>query len=355
MNVSNSLFSETHNTKGLLGDYEEIDDKLYQEKLKKDEVEYAKIKEKFETRTIDNYNAEAKGEDYYHIYRIVERLIRANNLDFTNWRIGIQRANNDSRPGYKEWNYIVVPTSLYGNFMGNDSAIAFAIAHVMAHALLGHQERRAKAEANITRIFDITGGLYIMSMHRRSLIESKNTEFAADIEALNLVAKAGYDIGSAMKYLKFFESSDNIGDYGSGIPNIKKRIKNCNTAIKLIPIDELKKIGTYNIYNSNVLYSELSSDRESFTIVQQNTGKIYHPETNEEYYLRCGYGAYVNSEYKKSVEYFEKYFKLNTNNSNAYLYASYANSELYKCTNNNKFKNKANKYLKKAKSISLKI
>ena len=351
MNVSNSQYSETHNTKGLLGDYEEIDDKLYQEKLKKDEVEYAKIKEKFETRTIDNYNAEAKGEDYYHIYRIVERLIRANNLDFTNWRIGINRASSDLMAGYSDWNYILISTAFCDTFLNNDSAIAFAIAHVMAHALLGHQERRTKADNRIWKsaFFELTGGFVVLSTFKSSLTEFKNMELSADVEALNLIAKAGYDINDAIEYLKYFQYSGLSTGFWDSTPNIKKRIYNCYIAKNFIPIEEYNKWGKYNIYHSEVLYSELSSDRTSFTLRKnKNSPKLFIIESPEKYYFRCGYGGYINMQYEKSAEYFEKYFKLDTSNPKAYLYAYYTNNELYKRTKRKKYQNTANKYLQKA-------
>ncbi len=53
-------------------------------------------------------------------------------------------------------------------------------------------------------------------------------------------------------------------------------------------------------------------------------------------------------QYEKSAEYFEKYFKLDTSNPKAYLYAYYTNNELYKRTKRKKYQNTANKYLQKA-------
>ena len=345
------------NKKGLLGDYEPVDNNLFQEKLKKDEVEYAKIKEKFETRTIDNYNAEAKGEDYYRVYRIAERLIRANRLDFINWRIGIYRDSGNPTSRYRESNYISIPTSLCDTFSDNDAVIAYTIAHSMAHFLLGHDQRIAEIERkfdNVFICFDFTF-CTLLTLHQRYKIESKNTEYAADVEALNLVAKAGYDLKDAMKYLVLMKTQSNVSDFSSFFPNAGKRINNCETAMKYIPIKEFNEWGKYNIYNSNVLQSELSSDRESFTLKKNKikpNDNFYHPETPQEYYLRCAYGGYVNGEYKKSCEYFEKYFKLNTSNSQAYYYAFLANEVMYKKTHLIIYKNKAKKYEKFTKNTN---
>ena len=72
-----------------LGDYKEISDAQYNAKIAKDNLEYAKINKFLITRKVDNYNTQAYGEDFYKVYRIAEKLIRANKLDFINWRIVI--------------------------------------------------------------------------------------------------------------------------------------------------------------------------------------------------------------------------------------------------------------------------
>ena len=327
----------------------------YIEKLNKDNTKYSEIKEKFETRTIDNYNAEAKGEDYYHIYRIAEKIIRANKLDYMNWKIEIYRSSGKPEVTYKNLNYICIPTSLYDTFSGNDSAIAFSIAHVMSHSILGHRARldNFKTKMYRTACFDFTGWIFF-TMCRRHIIEEKNTEFAADVEALNLIARAGYNLNNAMEYLVYFKAYETNGDFWSEDPNVKKRISNCETAIKFIPTEKFKELGEYNLYTTDVLKAELSSDRASFTMIKPSArpkDQYYHPETPQEYYLRCGYGGYVNGYYEKSCEYFEKYFKLNTSNSQAYYYASLANEQMYKKTHKNIYKTRTQNYAQKSNSL----
>jgi len=341
----------------IIGDYKKIEKDKYNEKISSDDEQYAQIAKRFGVRNVDNYNAQAKGEDYYKLYRIAEKIIRANKLDYLNWRVAIYRDSENPNAYNTNLNYVAISTSLYDTFVDNDDALAFVIGHEMAHSLFGHQQRREQIYRKMKKFekdYTSIGVATYAILKRKFLIESKNAEFAADVEGLKLAAKAGYNPDNSVELLTFFDSFDSQSDYRSDHPNTAKRIENYNTAKSLIPMKEWQEWGKYNIYNSDVLKVNASSDRASFVIVGAPTkpkDQYYHPETFEEYYLRCAYAKYLNSDFSKASEYFDKYFEINSSNAPAYIYAAYANQELYKKNNDTKIKNKALEYAKKAKSI----
>jgi len=335
----------------IIGDYKHISSEKFKEKVLIDNEKYEKIAKKFGIRNLDNYNAQAKGEDYYKLYRIAEKIIRANKLDYLNWRIAIYRDSKSPNAFNTNLNYIAISTSLYDSFSDNEDALAFIIGHEMGHSLLGHQQRLSNIRRKMR--FSEPGSIVYNIIERKYLIDSKNAEYAADAEGIKLAAKAGYDLNNSIEILSFFKTYSNYWDFYSNHPNIEKRIDNYNTVRSLIPMKEWQEWGRYNIYKSNVLKVNASSDRASFVIVgtPAKSKDYYHPETFEEYYLRCGYARYLDGDFEKAAEYFDKYFGINSSNSLAFVYASYAYDELYKNKNDIKYKNKSIEYAQKAINI----
>lgn len=344
-----------------LGNYEKIDEQSYNQKLEKDDESYKKIAKSFGIRTIDNYNAQAKGEDYYKIYRVAERIIRANKLDYMNWRIGVYRDADNPNAYSTNMNYIAISTSIYDTFSKNDDALAMLIGHEMGHALLGHQQRITPTINRMNRKYKLAKSgnsaaiIAYKAMERKYLIDSKNMEYAADLEGAKLAAKAGYDLNEGAELLSFLNTLPTPGDYWSDHPDAAKRIQNFKENRKYFMEDEWAEIGKYNIYNSDVLDVNLSSDRKSIVISAPENKfakeQYYNPETPEDIYLRFGYKSYLNSEFQKSLKYFEDFFSVNQNYVPAYLYASYSAEALYNQKKNDKYLELAKEYIKKAKQL----
>jgi N-acetylmuramoyl-L-alanine amidase len=73
--------------------------------------------------------------------------------------------------------------------------------------------------------------------------------------------------------------------------------------------EEWKKQGEYNIYKSEVLSCEKSSNRNSIVIKageSKNKSAYYQPEDMEQLMLRLGYMSYINGEFKEAVKYFQR-------------------------------------------------
>ncbi len=342
-----------------LGNFEKISAQKYSEKLKADELEYEKYKKQLCKRNIDNYNAQAKGEDYYRVYRVAEKLIRANKLDYINWRIEIYRDSANPNAYTTNTNYIALSTAIIDTFIDNDDALAMIIGHEMGHAILGHQKRRVQLLTKLKRQERLVrqgyGELTYAIMKRKFLIDSKNMEFAADVEGEKLAAHAGYDLQKGSDVLSYLTTLDIDTDYRSDHPDGRKRLDNYFQNGKYFPQEIWAEMGKANIYNSSVMDVKLSSDRRSIILTplknRVNTDQYYSPESMQELYARLGYTAYLNREFEKSIKYFEDLFKIDQTNASAYLYASYASEYLYKNSGSSKYLEQAKKYAALAQKL----
>ncbi|MCQ2740044.1 MAG: M48 family metallopeptidase [bacterium] len=338
--------------------FKKIDDNKYKEKLKSDEAEYLKYKKQFSQKTLDAIIAQqVNGEDCYRIYRIVERIIRANNLDFINWRIVIIR-DTSFNASSSEMNCITINTALFDTFIDNEDAFAFIIGHEMAHSLLGHSERKAKLLNKIERAYRLRytygGALAYRIDISRFLKQSRNMEYAADNEGAILVAKAGYDLNKASEAISFMCTLPTGIERYSTHPTGMHRLENFNDNRKYFTEDEWKDYGRFNIYNSQVLSVRGSSDRKTIIIGKGTNplgNQVNRIENIAQIYGRYGYKSYINGDFQAALKYFNKMFDVDKTNASAYLYASYASEALYRKTGNSSYLDKAKEYVNNAKKI----
>jgi predicted Zn-dependent protease len=315
-----------------LGGYEEISLANLKAKKIKDDVEYQKIAKLLASNKLNEYHMQAYGEDFYHVYRITERIIRANNLDFINWRLVIDTdVSFNAFSG--ETNCITINTGALDTLSNNEDALALLIGHELSHSILGHGARDQELYEGIERAKRIDNYWMHLYAKKKFYRESKKMELAADAEGAKLIVKAGYDLGKAKETISFLNTLGNASDRYSTHPKPEYRLQNYEDNIKYFINDEWIKQGRSNIYSSNVLKCEKSSNRKSIVILRnekKSESNYYAPETPEQLYLRFGYKSYLNSEFEASIEYFKKYLNLDKTNYAVYLYLSYAYEYLYK-------------------------
>ena len=310
-----------------IGNYQDITDTKYKEKIAKDNTDYEKIKKSFSASKTDNFNVQAYNDDFYKIYRIAEKIIRANNLDFVDWRITV-KSNQDFNAFSSNMNNITILTGLYDTFASNEDALALIIGHEMGHALLGHQARTSRMAKKIERAYRMRAGIAYIVSTKKYLIESKNMEYAADVEGAKLVARAGFNLDNAQETINFMNTLDDGSmERHRTHPNAEHRLENYAQNRTYFPEEEWMKEGKYNIYNSSVLKCQKSSDRHSIVIkrgASKNPAEYYRPETVETLYRRYGYMSYKSGKFKDAVKYFKKVLDENRGDYAVYLYISYA-------------------------------
>lgn len=343
-----------------LSKYNEISDSDYKKKLAADELIYKNKMEKI--FKVKNKSA-SEGVDYYRVYRICERIIRANNLDYINWRIAIRKTHNVNAAS-ADANYVEINTGLYDSLGDNDDALAFVLAHEIAHQILGHtgrssdmalleKEYKQKYRA-ASRSSSTAGSALIYEGLLKDLYrEARYMEYMADSEGLSLLIKAGYSPENAFDALRLLANLD--GKYTNAYSTHPSGIERVNSFKKeyLVIDPNWVFVGRENLYNSDVLRCKKSSDRVSFVISKsKNPPKIYQPETVEQKLTRMAYVAYLKGALENAQIYFAKLAKIKKTDYVPYLYISYANEVNYKVLKDKKWLRKSNKAIKKAAKLA---
>ncbi len=334
-----------------------IDDNLYKQKLANDEKIYEKDVKPVLSKKMSQSIKEPVSADLYKIYRIAERIIRANNLQHMNWRIALEKETETVNAYATSADLIIINTALYDSFYNNDDALAMVIAHEMSHNLLGHIQRRielinkynktdALAESTHSTIIGLSNVAFMKYIYN----EMRDMELMADTEGLVLMAKAGYSPENGTAVFKFFQAEGELKKFFETHPIASERLKIAKENISLASpywADE----GRVNIYNSNVLPVKRSSDKVSIVILADNNLKDYYaPETVEQKLTRLAYMNYRNGNMRDAAKYFGKLSNI-SDSFTPFLYLSYANEYLYKQTQDNKYKKRAKNAAKKAKSL----
>ncbi|MCQ2755092.1 MAG: M48 family metallopeptidase [bacterium] len=334
-----------------------ISDTEFKKKVQSDEAIYQTIKKNLDAKQTDNYSRQAYQRDFYKVYRVADKIIRANNLGYMNWRIVFLPAPTTFNAMSTETNCIIIYSALYDTLIENEDAFAFVVAHEMAHSILGHSVRTAKiARTLANKPTDAAEALVYAAAYKKYTIESKNMEYAADATAAMLIKKAGYDLDGATEVFGFIDTfGKSQREFNSTHPYAEKRIENFNQTRNYFLDDKFVNEGRRNICNSKPLTANYSSDRKSIVIGRNsaNTSETsFRPETPKEICTRVAYKAYLNGEFEKSLKYFNKLFEMNKSNYAAYLYASYACEYLYKENGKKSYLNDAKNYAKFAQKLA---
>ena len=338
-----------------LSDFQAVDENAYKEKLAKDEKIYESeilpaLKKKITTHTDETLPV-----DFYNLYRISERLIRANNLEYVNWRIAV-RKTEDPNAYSSNANFIAIHTALYDTFYNNEDALAFIIAHEMSHLILGHTAQSGDLQTKIENAdyrFHHTSVTY-KALMMKYMKEYRDMEYMADTEAITLITKAGYSPQKALAALNTIDTYAEIkfmrGIYNDH-PDTEKRIESYKENLTVIDPNWIEE-GKSNIYNSEVLSVKKSSDRVSFVIDKAPAvDKFYQVEDVEARLKRLAYASYLNGNYKNAVKYFEKLADADEYNYVYYVYLALANKELYNNLHEEKYLKQAKSAIDKAQSL----
>ncbi len=330
-----------------------VNENDYKAKIAKDDKIYNSKIKTILSKNMQSVNIQPADIDFYNVYRIAERLIRANNLDYVNWRIAIRKSEEDFNASTTSANLIYINTALYDSLYTNQDALAFVIGHEMSHQILGHQQRTAEMSANLNRLKNFSGRSNTLSMtvmKKKYLAELRNMEYISDAMGMELMTRAGFDTDKGMEALTFMNALPNVKTLSDDHPMTDKRIESVMEIRTAIPTAEWVNEGKYNILNSNVLDVKKSSDRVSIIISKDEASKnFYKPEDLKTKLKRIAYASYKNRNMENAVKYFEK---LKEKDYIVYLYISYANEYLYNQTHKDKYLTSAKEAIEKAKELA---
>lgn len=330
-----------------ISNYTEISESVFKKKLEKDEKEYASQKTALKAKKESTSAKQPYSIDLYNLYRVAEKIIRANNLDYINWRIELYNDTKTFNAYTTSANLVTIYSGLYDSLYNNEDALAFIVSHELSHQILGHLQRKATLDKTLRRwVPEGERGTLDLIYYKKM----RDIELEADSEAFELLARAGYSANNAMEAINFIEALPDYNTLFSSHPKAKQRRENAVEIAKYINPDWQKE-GRYNLYKSNVLEAKRSSDKVSFIITGSNKDSTYELETYEKRLLRYAYISYLNGEYQNAVKYFEMLIKAEPK-FEYYLYLSYANEELYNKTKKDKYLQDAIEAINSALSIS---
>ena len=227
-----------------------VNAQLYKSKLANDNLEYQKY-----TKLLSDTE--------YSVYKILDKLLRANNLQYQNWKIFINTDSQVVDTNLVSSNLVVIDSSLFKNLSQNDDAMAFVIAHELSHLILGHSqifvdnttkiaEKKNQVESlrnpfdeqrNYSRSHSRTNNDYVVMGNSVSCFayetavtslnllinrvygQEKHLESNADVEALTLITRAGYDAHKALDSLEFLLEKPNVYTNRKTHLDIKNRRK----------------------------------------------------------------------------------------------------------------------------------
>lgn len=356
-----------------------VSNSIYNQKIKNDKIIYQKYKKQLK-------------DEYFDLAVILDKLLRANKLQYQNWRIGLDIEPENINAHSGSANLIIVNSSLYDSLYQNQDALAFIVAHELSHLILDHlqislenniriknleeQIANARYQANkqnqlgslndavknygsslgngISSLAYSISAITMNSSINKIYEEERGLEIIADSEAIVLMTRAGYNPEKAKEVIELLSNLPNVYTKRSTHPDILTRKNNFEEALFINDLDELKNQGKKEILNSNVLTIRKSSDKK--TIILSKDGNIqknkYVPISIDEKLIKKAYFYYLDNNYEKSKELFFKAYMVNKENFIPALYLSYINEYEFQQNHLKKSLKKAGRWAKKANKIN---
>jgi beta-barrel assembly-enhancing protease len=274
-------------------------------------------------------------EDFYTVYRIVDRISRANGLDDYNWRVIVVPEYNLNAFA-TDANLIAVYDGIMDRLAGDSSALACVIGHEMSHHVKRHiamspseektirakiqQEAQTQVMAEMKdaqedntntamggAIINSFGGLFgggnwvtnnaksmlqqegarrtqeaeqrikeITAQKERELNEtlaanSRKYEFEADQGGYQYMAKAGFEPEGCFRVMEVLGRTEGA-EFDTDHPAIPKRVEQLQQLVKQYPPASLASEGKAKIASSKPLEYDLSKDGISLRINSRRGG-----------------------------------------------------------------------------------
>lgn len=249
--------------------------------------------------------------EVYSVYRVIDKLARANNQDSLPWRIAIVD-KYDVNAFASSNNHIAVYTGLLDQIHGDTAALACVVAHEMGHHVARHISKQLAYEAMTTGIANkklesqirsnmaqvkvseiaagllgrafgtnlpsLIGGLMInrkspeeLKMQKEQELQlriaqfSQNQEYEADAYSYRYMATAGYDPQGCLRVMEVL-ARGNGAEFETTHPVVRKRVEQIQRLIKEEPASALAQQGISRLSSSTALTYSRSLDRTSVRV-----------------------------------------------------------------------------------------
>lgn len=250
---------------------------------------------------------------YYFLYRIVDRVARANGLDETPWRVRIN-PRYDINAFASESNLLSIYGGLLDQLAGDNAAIACVVGHEMAHHVHRHiaigqkQEAQAKAaiESQQRQILEqqvernrsaqrwgalgsvlgvplpIRGGDSVEVVKQKMsevdagakeelLALSRSREMESDRSGYQYMARAGFDPQGCLRVLEVLGRGEG-SEFDTTHPAIPRRVEQMKQLLAEQPADRLAIEGKARLQSRRPLTYEVSADRQSLRVNSRHAG-----------------------------------------------------------------------------------
>jgi predicted Zn-dependent protease len=250
---------------------------------------------------------------YYFLYRIVDRVARANGLDETPWRVRIN-PRYDINAFASETNLLSIYGGLLDQLAGDNAAIACVVGHEMAHHVHRHiavgqkQEAQAKAavESQQRQIIEqqeernrsaarwgAVGSLLGLPLPIRGgdsedvvkkklssvgegakeelLALSRSREMESDRSGYQYMARAGFDPQGCLRVLEVLGRGEGA-EFDTTHPAIPRRVEQMKQLMTDQPAARLAEEGKARLQSRRPLTYEVSADRQSLRINSRHAG-----------------------------------------------------------------------------------
>lgn len=267
--------------------------------------------------------------DFYALYRIVDRLSRANEYDSRPWQI-VRTAKYDTQAFAKNANLIPIYNGVLEQLGGDASALACMISHEMAHHKQRHQvitnvekaeiiaQVREEAIAQVLnrkrktspvaiigdfvvrRVIGGTIGTVVngvlnnrssrkfrkqqkrinsivekktAELEKNILKQSRKDEFEADKIAYTASVKAGFDKQGCLRAMSVLNRTKGV-KFDENHPTIKERIAAIKSVMKKSKNESLIEEGKDNLFQTQPLTYNLSANQTSLRVNSRHGASI---------------------------------------------------------------------------------
>ncbi|GET36839.1 M48 family metallopeptidase [Microseira wollei] len=224
--------------------------------------------------------AEAKlPNNFYVIYRITERLIRANKVDSPYLRIILSQdysVNATANTAY----LIVLYQGLLDITEGDTSALAFIIAHEIGHYVKDHYNRvyalEQDANSKLREILSSSknqaeAARRIEALRQKIIEQLRAYELEADQIGYLYSVRAGFDPEAGSRGFKLLEKMPGGTMASETHPSISDRLAALEALKAKYPPETLRQEGLTQIERTQPLTYELAEDKHSLRINSQPT------------------------------------------------------------------------------------